>query len=71
MSDLAGTAADAARRTGDTVAEAADRVGDKVGEAAGQAGRFLSEIETTIRENPWLAVLTAAAVGYTWARIRR
>jgi ElaB/YqjD/DUF883 family membrane-anchored ribosome-binding protein len=59
------------QRTGDAVANTADKVGDAVSHAGGHATELLNETEDLIRQNPWLSVLTAAAVGYMWARSRR
>jgi ElaB/YqjD/DUF883 family membrane-anchored ribosome-binding protein len=71
MSDPKGSLSYAAQQAGNSVAETADKVSEVASQAGTQAGEFLSEIESTIRQNPWLAVLAAAAFGYTWGRIRR
>jgi len=60
VSDLSG----ATQRAGNAIA-------DKASEAGGHANEVLNQIEDTIRRNPWLSVLTAAALGFTWARFRR
>jgi len=66
VSDLGG----ATQRASNAVADTADKVGKAASQAGGQANELLTEVEDLIRQNPWASVLIAAAVGYTWARLR-
>ena len=66
MSDLSGTK----HRAGEAIADAADTVGRAANQAGGHANDLLNETEDLIRQNPWLSVLAAAALGYMWARVR-
>jgi ElaB/YqjD/DUF883 family membrane-anchored ribosome-binding protein len=67
VSDLSG----AAQRAGNAIADAGNAIADKASQAGGHANEALNQIEDTIRRNPWLSVLTAATLGFTWARFRR
>ncbi len=67
MSDLS----DATQRAGDAIADTADKVSKAANQASGHANELLDETEDLIRQNPWLSVLTAAALGFAWARFRR
>jgi ElaB/YqjD/DUF883 family membrane-anchored ribosome-binding protein len=60
----------ATQRASDAIADAADKVGAAASQVGGQANDVLSEVEGLIRQNSLLSVAIAAAVGYTWARIR-
>jgi hypothetical protein len=57
VSDLSGPAAD-------------DAIADKASQAGGQANEVLNQIGDTIRRKPLAVDLTAAALGFTWARFR-
>ncbi len=66
MSDLSG----AAQRAGNAIADTTDKVSKAASQAGDRANDALSEIEGMIRQNPLLSVVIAAAVGYSWARLR-
>ena len=66
MNDIHGVT----QRAGDVIADAADKVSKAATQASGQANDVLGEVEGMIRLNPLLSVIIAAAVGYTYARIR-
>jgi len=43
---------------------------DAASQAGGQANEVLNDVEEMIRKNPLLSVITAAVIGYAWARFR-
>lgn len=63
MSDTTGAFSGASQRAGNRLSEAANKAEDTATQAGNQLSGVLDEIEGTIRQNPWLAVLAATAVG--------
>jgi ElaB/YqjD/DUF883 family membrane-anchored ribosome-binding protein len=75
VADTADTLKETVNRAGNTAVAVAREAGRQTAEAAdtiyGQGSDVLDVVEDTIRQNPLLAVLTAAAIGYGIGRYYR